>query len=196
MRCMMDHSSPKINQAHQLSVWSTLDQAFELLKHPTRLRGRKVPMSRTCAGVVVIAILGGCGTTIRYAPTNPAPRAMVARAPATVEVFTVQRPAQPFVEVGLLEAEQASELSTDDSTTVLAKLREKAGEIGCDGIILTDRTDRVVSAQHQQYEGSSLSHTSVNRLQGYRAACIVYQPGEAAKGAVVGGLRRARSSGR
>lgn len=112
--------------------------------------------------------LGACGTTVHYAATNASPRSLASRPSQTVEVFTATMPERPFVEVGLLEAQQSSAVSFDDQPAVLAKLREEAGRIGCDGLVLLGANDSVVGGG-----GKQSSHTAT--LKGYRATCVVYR---------------------
>jgi len=114
------------------------------------------------------ASLLGCGTSIEYMPLNAPPRPMSARPIDTVEVFTTQRPSRPFVEVGMLEARQASAYSVDSSSKVLRELVNAAARRGCDAVVLMGSSDSVVGSSNQ-YGGS------VKTLHGYRATCVVYQ---------------------
>jgi hypothetical protein len=109
-----------------------------------------------------------CGTKIEYTPTNTAPRPMTARAPEQVEVFNASKPTKAFVEVGVLEAQQQSAYSRDNSSAIMAKLRKEAGDRGCDGVIVNGSNDATVGST---YEGTG----STDTLKGYRATCIVYR---------------------
>ena len=108
--------------------------------------------------------LAACGTTIHRIPTNAPPHAVQARPPEAVEVFTATAPARPFVEVAYFEAQPESQLSLDDTNDVFDKLRARAAATGCDGLIITGASDRVVG-----------DHKHVDTLHGFAATCIVYR---------------------
>ena len=69
---------------------------------------------------------------------------MSARDPRSVEVFATRRPSRPYVEVAMLEAQQASVYSTDSAEEVMGKLREYAAKKGCDAIIIGGPNDATV----------------------------------------------------
>ena len=85
-----------------------------------------------------------------------------------VEVFSQKAPERPFVEVYMIESQQQSGWSLDGQSEIVAAMREKAGRLGCDGLLLTGSNDatRVTGGN-----GSVSSHT----LKGYRGVCIVYR---------------------
>lgn len=113
-------------------------------------------------------VTAGCGTRLSYMPLNTSPRALTARDPGTVEMFTSSKPERPFVEVGILEAQQESEYSVNAESTVFSKLREEAASRGCDGLVVTGGNDAVV--------GYASRNSGVTKtLRGYRATCIVYK---------------------
>jgi hypothetical protein len=120
-------------------------------------------MNRVCLWLFLVT--AGCGTKLSYMPLNTSPRTLTARDPGTVEMFTSSKPERPFVEVGMLEAQQESVASLDSETTVFSKLREDGASRGCDGLVVTGGNDAVVVTGH----GSSTT------LRGYRATCIVYK---------------------
>ena len=108
--------------------------------------------------------LTACGTTIHQISTNAPPHQLAARPPESVEVFTATQPPRPFVEVAYFEAQQESQISLDDSNAVFAKLRQQAGQAGCDGIIINGPNDSVVGDRR-----------NVSTLHGFAATCIVYR---------------------
>ncbi len=88
---------------------------------------------------VFVAAMAGCGPVVTWAPTNPPPHALSPRPGHLVAVFTTSRPAGAYAELGLLQARErhwGSELSE-----VIEELKEEAGELGCDAIILSGRAD-------------------------------------------------------
>ena len=119
---------------------------------------------RKALGLAVLLSVAACGTTIDYMPINAPPRAMAPRAPESVEIFTDARPEKPFVDVGILEAQQQSSASQDNAATVLQKLRQAAADRGCDAVVLDGSNDKVVG-----------DRTGTTTLKGYRATCIVYR---------------------
>ncbi len=108
----------------------------------------------------------GCGTQIRSTIINPPPHAMQSRPPASVEVFTSAPPRdRPFVDVAFLEAEQESGYSTDGTEQFFAKLRGRAAQMGCDGLVFGSPTNAVSVGIDLQ--------TPMNK-KGIVATCIVY----------------------
>jgi hypothetical protein len=59
-----------------------------------------------------------------------------------VEIFATAPPQTRFVEVALLEADQSNGLNEQGVELMLLRLREAAGALGCDGIVLTGRGAR------------------------------------------------------
>lgn len=123
-------------------------------------------MKRILVSISLALALAGCGTTVRYMQTNTPPKQMAKRSPQSVQFYTGSMPTVPFLEVGLIEAQQQGQLSVDSPETVLWKLREKAAEIGCDGVLV--RSENAVV-------GSSGQYGSTSTLRGYAGTCIVYQ---------------------
>ena len=120
------------------------------------------------AAFALAGLTMACGTTTSFTPTNTSPKPMAARSPDSVEVYQSSKPDKPFVEVGMIEAQQSSEFSTDDTSAVIAALRTEAAQRGCDGIIITGSNDAVVGSVS---DGEGYTDT----LKGYRAACFMYK---------------------
>lgn len=123
-------------------------------------------------GLLLAAVAGtllGCGTRTSYTQLNAPPTAMNPRDPASVEVFTAARPERPYVEVGIIEAQQRSEFSADDMPEIVAELRARAADEGCDAVFINSNNDAVVGSTN---EGSG----STSTLKGFRGACLVYKP--------------------
>lgn len=131
-----------------------------------------------CA-IGVAAVLAACGTTTQFTQTNPSPVPMRPRDPSTVQVFTASKPQRPFVEVGIIEAQQSSRLSTDGMGAIIAALRKEAARRGCDGVIIVSNDNSVVGSSGE--EGGS-----TGTLKGYRGACIMYRQQSAARPAAAG----------
>lgn len=128
------------------------------------------------AWMLASVLLCSCGTTIRYAETNAPPRAMVPRPASAVAVSTSGVPTRPYVEVGILSARQSSQYSTSDMQNVIDAMRKRAGQIGCDALVVTG-SDNVT---HGSYSGSQGTGSgNVYTLEGVKAACIVWTGVEA-----------------
>jgi len=89
-----------------------------------------------------LLVVAGCGTSIHTTPINPAPRPMMSRDPATVELFTSGPPQRAHVDVAFFEAEETSSFSTDGTPDMLRRLRERGAELGCDAIVVGGMSSR------------------------------------------------------
>lgn len=114
---------------------------------------------RGFAAIVATSVLFSCGTTVTAVQTNTPPRQMYPRSPLSVDVFSSAMPTRPYMDIGILEAQQSSALSQDQLPEIINALKEKAGELGCDGIVLNDSANWVKA-----------SHL----VKGFRATCILY----------------------
>ena len=95
---------------------------------------------------LLVVLVTACGTTLKATTINPSPRPMSARPAETVELFTSGAPNdRRYVDVAYLEAEQDSELSWDDTPEFLKALRERGGQMGCDGVVIGAPTNRVTT---------------------------------------------------
>ena len=78
-------------------------------------------------------------------------------------------PAEPHVDVALLEVEQVEGLNRQGTDYMIQRLREKAGELGCDAIYIKS------ASEHAGDEDMALLDPDTHSLL---AACIVYTPPE------------------
>jgi hypothetical protein len=83
-------------------------------------------------------------------------------------MFLTKTPERPYVEVGMIEARQGSDMSRVKAPEIIAALRAQAAKQGCDGVVLTGNDDAVVG-------GSARGFGVTTTLKGYRASCIVYE---------------------
>jgi hypothetical protein len=87
--------------------------------------------------ILLLALLAcGCGTLVSYTPVADIGDDAEPKAGSEVDVYMSGPPDRPYRDVGLLEAEQESDLSLDDTPEMLRKLRARAGVLGCDAIYL------------------------------------------------------------
>ncbi len=127
---------------------------------------------RIALALALVAFATGCGTSVTVVPTNSAADGGPPRPGHHVEVFATQLPDRPYREIALLEAQQASGLSVHDRADVMDELRERAGDLGCDAIVVLGANDQTVGRISSTGNGGVFG--SVQMLEGYRAACIVY----------------------
>ena len=119
--------------------------------------------------VVALAtcLLAGCvGPSVDVTPLHPAPHAMSPRATAAVQVLT--EPPADAVDVYRIEASGGSE------ETLLSSVKEKAASLGCDGVVITDRTAKRQEATDPG-TGALNDHREVTAAHVY-AMCVVMPP--------------------
>ncbi|MCC6623488.1 MAG: hypothetical protein IT385_19665 [Deltaproteobacteria bacterium] len=126
---------------------------------------------RALALVLASLVIAACGTTVRWVPTNPSPRALEPRHPSTVEIWTTGVPNRPYTEVGIITARQSSEMSVDEMPEIISELREEAARIGCDAVMLQGKNDKVVGHGTTTFGTGGMHATT---LEGYWGACLVY----------------------
>ena len=120
----------------------------------------------------LLAAFAGCGINVAYVPLNASPAPRQARPVESVEVWSSGRPSRPFVDLGIIEAQEEA-WSGASPADIVAAMRQKAAAVGCDGLVLTGGNDAVVGSMTvQKGQGSG----SVTTLKGYRGTCIVYRP--------------------
>jgi hypothetical protein len=118
---------------------------------------------RLFAGSAALGIAAACAHQVGYTPTNPPPRPLSPRAAAEVTVFSAGARLPPSVEVGVFEAEQRGKHAT---SALVEALRERAGSVGCDGLLLIGSDERLVGGD-----------SSKKVLRSYRGACLVFLAG-------------------
>ena len=116
--------------------------------------------------LALLVLFTACGTSIRATTINPAPHAMRARPPETVELFTSGPPQdRRYVDVAYLEAEQDSPYSFDDTAEFLSALRVRAGTMGCDGVVVGSPTNKVTTGLDLQ---------TPENIKGIVGTCIAF----------------------
>jgi hypothetical protein len=120
------------------------------------------------ACVVACLVVSACGYSTRFMPTNASPTAMKPRDPSSVTLFLTSRPTQTFVEVGILTSSHDGAFSLSNDDEVILGLREKAAEVGCDGVLLAHETENI------QGQVTSSGQISTTTLKSFRATCIMF----------------------
>jgi hypothetical protein len=87
-----------------------------------------------------------------------------------VQVIASTPPAEPHVDVALLQVEQQEGLNRQGTDYMIQRLREKAAELGCDAVYLENSSE---------YDGDD-SYLDPDAHQ-LLATCIVFTPPNAAR---------------
>jgi hypothetical protein len=115
---------------------------------------------------IFLSLLSGCGIHFQSTALNPSPRAMKPKRAEDVQLFTSGRPSQPYHEVLLLQAEEESAYADHEESEVLNAMRKRAGELGCDALMVLSSTGNVASTGGR--------YNTTRTLRGFRATCVVY----------------------
>jgi hypothetical protein len=117
-------------------------------------------MSKKLLVAMACAALAGCGVTIAETPLNPSPRPMTARTPDSVDLFSGDgRPPRPYVEVSELSEDPQTAFG-DQAYSMVTKMREHAGELGCDGLVVTDVRQEAIGGQNSRLIGRCIMYTA------------------------------------
>ncbi len=120
-------------------------------------------MRRWVALGLLLFTFGCGGTSLSYSPTAPPPRKLKKKSPEKVAIYTTSTPRRSYVEIGILEAQQESNWRSHDIKGIIGKMREAAGKLGCDAL--------VVLGSNNAATGGAFTTT----VKGYRASCVVYR---------------------
>lgn len=118
------------------------------------------------AGLTALCLLAGCTPLMVEArKLNRPPHKLSPRTAQQVEVFVRKTPEAPYTEVYMLEVYGDALEETSD---VLRELRAKAGQLGCDGVVLSGAEATV----------HGRSHIVVSESTPKKGVCIVYNAGK------------------
>ncbi len=113
--------------------------------------------------VLAIALVAAGCATVQVTPLNAPPRPLQPREAAQVHLYLTQVPEAPYDEVYMIRSDAG------DSEQALQALRKKAGELGCDAVIITGNADRIVSTANAK--GGS----DVSMREGFLGSCIAFR---------------------
>ena len=82
----------------------------------------------------------GPGTFVYATPLEASPRRLQPRATASVQVFASAAPSEPHVHVALLEVRRDAGSPRGGLDPLIQRVREKAGELGCDAVCIGPRS--------------------------------------------------------
>ncbi len=119
------------------------------------------------AALLTLALqLGGCGSAgARFYPLGGSDVKYTAPVPADkVELFITKKPDYKYTELGILTFDTAASFA--DEPRAYQKLREKAGEIGADGVIVMD--SQSFTENYPRFELDYYGNpTEINRVRSY-----------------------------
>ena len=110
---------------------------------------------------ILAAVLTSCAT-VQVTALNPTAQPLQPRDPEAVEIFLTKAPERPYDEVYMIRSDAG------DSEQALKALRKKAGDLGCEAVVITGSADRVVSAPDAN------GNSSVSMREGFLGSCIVF----------------------
>jgi hypothetical protein len=110
----------------------------------------------------------GCGPSLSFMRTAQPPREPKPHAGADVEVYLVAPPRRPYVEFGIVESTELFDgENTDAMSDLINSMREYAGGLGCDALVIVGSNDGI-TAGSGRHGGGSRSY------KGYRGSCVMY----------------------
>jgi hypothetical protein len=128
--------------------------------------GAGMPHRSAVMGLLLFA--AGCGTSVTATALNGGPD-LVPRPTRRVQVFASGPPHRPYRDVALLEVEQTHSLNEQGTALMIERLRERAAQLGCDGVVFGGFTERDGA---QPGSGWDLIDPGATTL---RATCIVFR---------------------
>jgi hypothetical protein len=134
----------------------------------SRLRLSRLSSLLSASLPVALVALAACGTTTRFAPLNSSPHPLTPRPASMVQVLTTSLPAQPYIELGIIQGTQASELSLHEMPQIVATMRKEAGRRGCDALVLNGPNNTSPGI------GQITTTDHPRSLQGFWGTCVVF----------------------
>jgi hypothetical protein len=116
-------------------------------------------------GFVSAWLFTGCGLALQRIPLAASTKPLVPRAASAVDLYVSGRPSVPTRDLALLTVEEESVYAARSEAEALERLRDEAGRIGCDGLVLLGPSGGV---------GSGIDGKHARNLRGFRGACIEY----------------------
>jgi|GEM_PF-3698277 len=99
--------------------------------HPTRVAARPA-----LASALAVLIFPACGTSVTETYINGPPGTLAPRDRHSVRLYTSGPPEEPHADVAILQVEQAHGLNEQGLDIMLDRLRTRAAQIGCDGVVV------------------------------------------------------------
>jgi hypothetical protein len=129
-----------------------------------------MPLRFAVPGLTLFVLLAaGCGTSVTATSLNGRSWDASPRSARSVRVYASGAPLRAHDDVALLEAEQTHSLNEQGTNVMLRQLRQRAGQLGCDGIVLLGFTERDGAPPGSGYYFLDPGATTL------RATCIVFR---------------------
>jgi hypothetical protein len=125
----------------------------------------RVPVATAILSTLVTA----CGTFVTETPINRSPHLLSPRPPGSVEVFSSGPPPRSHVDVAFLEAEQTHGLNSQRTGLMIERLRARAADMGCDGIVIGGVREKDGAQPGSGWDILDPGSTTMH------ATCIVYR---------------------
>ena len=111
---------------------------------------------------VLICFCVGCAN-VQVTPLNPPAQTPPMRGPDEVTVYMTKAPERAYDEAYIIRSDAGN------SRDALSAMRKRAGELGCDGLVISGSADRVVSTPDGR------GNASVSMREGYIGSCIIFR---------------------
>jgi hypothetical protein len=93
-------------------------------------------MARRGPYLLLVLLLLGCGTSVTETYINGPPPTMAPRGRHSVLVYASGPPVRPHTDVAILEVSQTHGLNEQGLDIMIDRLRTRAAQIGCDGVVV------------------------------------------------------------
>jgi hypothetical protein len=110
-----------------------------------------------------------CGTTVSSTPLNGGASYQAPRPSRSVAIYASGPPDRPYREVALMRVDQTRGLNQRGTDLMLDRLREQAGAMGCDAVVLGGLSDRDGAQPGTIFHLLDPGATTLN------ATCIVFR---------------------
>jgi hypothetical protein len=126
------------------------------------------PVNRSFVIALTLSPLA-CGTTVSSTPLNGGASYQPPRPGRAVAIYASAPPNRPFREVALMRVDQTRGLNQQGTDLMLDRLREQAGAMGCDAVVLGGLGDRAGVQSGSIFDLLDPGATTLN------ATCIVFR---------------------
>ncbi|HEX7499310.1 MAG TPA: hypothetical protein VF524_03305 [Polyangia bacterium] len=91
---------------------------------------------RGLAPALAMLIFSACGTSVSETYVNDPPATMTPRGRHSVRIYASGAPERPHMDVAILQVEQTHGLNEQGLDIMLDRLRTRAAQLGCDGVVV------------------------------------------------------------
>jgi hypothetical protein len=101
-----------------------------------------VAARRGLVAVLAMLIVPACGTSVTETYIDGPPGTLAPRERHSVRIYASGPPAQPHTDVAILQVEQSHGLNEQGLDIMLDRLRTRAAQLGCDGVVVGGMRER------------------------------------------------------